>query len=256
MRLVTSIAALACLALTACSAGKETAAPDSTDRMARSEVEAIVKDYLIKNPDVLAEAMAEVDKLKRSQRFSQLVSEKEDPTLGPKDAPITIVEYFDYNCPYCHAANKWVLDELDSKQGDVRVVFKEFPILRQSSLAAAMAALAANRQGKYREMHVALMNSRKLSVAGDDGREDPDATQAEIMRIAKSIGLNMNKFEKDMADPEFTKVLQRIYAEAEEAGIEGTPGFYINGEFIEQFNEPRLDATIEKVRREAKKSNG
>ena len=148
------LAALALLA--ACSAQS---APDSVDRMARSEVEAIVREYLVSNPEALAAGLEALQKQEQAKLFARLASHPDDPSLGPKDAPVTIVEFFDYNCGYCRVANDWVFDTIDDRSGDVRVIFKEYPILAESSILAARAALAAHRQGKYREMHVALMTS-------------------------------------------------------------------------------------------------
>lgn len=221
------------LGLAACSAG---GAPDQVDRMARSEVEAIVKDYLVSNPEVLQEALAEVHQLERRQIFAQLVAEPDDPTIGPADAPITIVEFFDYNCGFCRQANDWLFEQVDDRRGDIRVVFKEYPILAQTSLGAAQAALAAERQGKYREMHVALMKS-------------PDLSEEGIAKIAKSVGLDQEQFERDMADPKILEHIQRVYGEAEEVGVEGTPGFFVNGEFHNGFRKETMQALLEDARK-------
>ena len=132
--------ALSTVFLAACSAG---GAPDSVDRMARSEVEAIVQEYLTENPEVLQAALVEVQQLERRQTFESLLGNPADPTVGPDDAPITIVEFFDYNCGFCRQANDWLFEQVDDGRGDVRVVFKEYPILAQSSLDATAAAIAA-----------------------------------------------------------------------------------------------------------------
>lgn len=227
------IGLLAGLSLTACSAGGP---PDSVDRMARSEVEAIVKEYLVSNPEVLQEALEEVHELERQQTFVQLTQEPGDPTIGPADAPITIVEFFDYNCGYCRQANDWLFDQVDDRRGDIRVVFKEYPILAQSSLDAAKAAMAANRQGKYREMHIALMKS-------------PDLSEENIAKIAVSVGLDQQKFERDLADPELLQHIQRVYGEAEDVGVEGTPGFFVNGEFHNGFRQETMQALLEDARK-------
>lgn len=226
-------AATACLTLSACSGGG--GAPDSVDRMARSEVEAIVKEYLVSNPEVLQAALVEVEALERDQKFVQLLSAPGDPTIGPADAPITIVEFFDYNCGYCRQANDWLFEQVDDRRGDVRVVFKEYPILAQSSLDATKAAMAAERQGKYREMHIALMKS-------------PDVTAERISSIAKSIGLDERKFTADMEDPAILEHVQRIYAEAEAVGVNGTPGFFVNGAFQSGFREDVMEAMLETAR--------
>ncbi len=221
-------------ALAGCSQGT----PDSVDRMARSEVEAIIKEYLVTNPEVLADALVELQKREGDKLFAKLVSSPDDPALGPKDAPITIVEFFDYNCGYCKAANDWVFEEVDAREGDIRVIFKEYPILAQSSLTSAKAALAADKQGKYREMHVALMKAKDLS---------PES----ITKIATSIGLNIERFNKDMESDKAMEHVQRIHAEAEEAQVQGTPGFFINGKFVNGFDKDLLTKMIEDERKAA-----
>lgn len=210
-------------------------APDAVDRMARAEVEAIVKDYLLNNPEVVAEVIESLGAHERQKTFASLISHDRDPTLGPKDAPITIVEFFDYNCGYCKSANEWVLKQVDDRRNDVRVVFKEYPILKQTSLASAKAALAADKQGKYREMHVALMHSRDLS---DEG----------IEATAKSVGLNIDRWKKDMASADLERLIENVYRESDAAGVEGTPGFFINGEFVNGFNEATLDKILADLR--------
>jgi protein-disulfide isomerase len=220
------------LALSACS--QKT--PDSVDRMARSEVEAIVKDYLLEHPEVLADALVQLQKHESGKLFTTLISNPDDPALGPDNAKITIVEFFDYNCGYCKAANDWVFEEVDAREGDVRVIFKEYPILAQSSLTAAKAALAADRQGKYREMHMALMRTKDLSPEG-------------IAKIATSIGLKMDQFNKDMESDRAMEHVQRIHAEAEEAQVSGTPGFFINGQFVNGFDKALLTKIIEDARK-------
>jgi protein-disulfide isomerase len=223
--------------LGACSQGAE--APASVDRMARSEVEAIVKDYLIQNPEVLSEAIDALQAHEQKKLFTQLASSGDDPSLGPKDAPITIVEFFDYNCGYCKLATDWVFEAVDSRQGDVRVVFKEYPILAESSLLAAKAALAADKQGKYREMHVALMKAKTLDHANID-------------KIAASIGLDVARLRKDMESDAALEHVQRIHAEAEQAQIQGTPGFFINGEPFSGFQKETLDKMLAEARKAAK----
>ncbi len=211
-------------------------APGEIDRMARSEVEAIVKDYLVSNPAVLQEALAEVHSLERRQTFDQLLAEPGDPTIGPADAPITIVEFFDYNCGFCKQANDWLFEQVDDRRGDIRVVFKEYPILAQSSLEASKAAIAADRQGKYREMHIALMKA-------------PELNEERIQTISKSIGLDEDQFAKDLADPSVLELVQRIYAEAEAVGVEGTPGFFVNGAFHNGFRVETMQALLADARR-------
>lgn len=222
-------------ALAACSPQDGARSPDSVDRMARSEVEAIVKDYLISNPEVLSEAIRALSAHEQNKMVDSLSADVRDPSLGPKDAPITIIEFFDYNCGYCHAAYPWLFRHLDDKAGDVRVIFKELPILAESSLIASRGALAAHRQGKYREMHLALMRSKDLSEAG-------------VEATARTVGLDMKRFASDFTDRKVMDHIADVARQSEEAGIRGTPGFFINGEFINGFDEPTLERMIRDAR--------
>jgi protein-disulfide isomerase len=240
------------LALAACSGPQQAAAPDAVDRMARQEVEAIVKNYLLENPEILVEAFTELDRRQSQESFERLISHDNDPSIGPKDAPVTIVEFFDYNCGYCKSANDWVLRQAGDKNGKVRVVFKEFPILRESSTLAAKAAFAADRQGKYREMHIALMRSRALAPMTEDGQEDLAGTLKEIERLATSVGLNVPQLKKDMASDALAVKIDDVHREAAATGIEATPGFFVNGQMLQGFNEEQLDKMVAKARDQKK----
>lgn len=248
-----ALAALAAV-LVACSPSKQAdvKAPDAIDRMGKAEVEAIVKEYLLREPEVLVSAFEELDKRHNANNFALLTAHQNDPWIGPKDAPITIVEFFDYNCGYCKAANDWVFKQVDDKAGKVRIVFKEFPILRDSSHMASLAALAANRQGKYREMHLALMHSKALAPMQPGGGEDLEKTQAEIDRIAKSIGLDIPRMKKDMESKELSDHIERVHREAAQTGVESTPGFYINGQTLQGWNEQQLNGFMKTARDELK----
>lgn len=243
MRQITILAAAAAalLALTGC--GK--AAP-SVPQMSDADFDAKLKQSLLAHPEVLAEAFTELERREKAKEDVKLAgfskkfaSEPGDPTLGPKDAKITMVEFFDYNCGHCREAYPWMFQQLDAKSNDVRVVFKEFPILAPSSIDAAKAALAANKQGKYREMHLALMHSHDLSPAG-------------IEKSAQSVGLDMARFKADIASKEMDAHLERVAKEAEEANIQGTPGIFINGGFLAGFNEQIVEQMMQKTRSELK----
>jgi protein-disulfide isomerase len=241
MRLTLLAAAALSLGLAACSGGKtDVKAPDSVNRMQRSEVEAIVKDYLVKNPEVLAEAFTELNRREEVKTFTKLINEKDDPSIGPASAPITIVEFFDYNCGYCKAANPWVFEQLASKKNDVRVIFKEYPVLAESSHYASTAALAAAKQGKYREMHLTMMKSHDFSPENVD-------------KMASSVGLNLDQMHKDMKSEEVGDHITRVLTEGEQANVKGTPGFFINGVFLNGYSEAQLQQIIDDERTKTKK---
>jgi protein-disulfide isomerase len=228
MRLTTICAAILLLAAACGGKPQEIAAPDSVDQMSKAEVWAIVKEGLLREPEILVEAFTELERRQTEAAFVRLTAHDNDPSVGPKNAPIVIVEFFDYRCPYCKAANDWLFKQADNRNGQVRVIFKEFPILSEESAVAARAALAADRQGKYREMHTALMKV-------------PNFSSESIERAAKSVGLNMDRWKRDMADPRLEEHIARVHREAQEAGIDATPGWFINGQTYQGFHEPKLE---------------
>ncbi len=249
MRLTrTALGAVALLA--ACSGqSAELAAPDAIDRMEKAEVEAIVKEYLVREPEVLLAAFAELEKreaalkvAKAEALWPELLKAKGDPVLGRTDAPITIVEFTDYNCGFCKSATPWVMDHVDDRRGDIRFIIKESAVRGENSALAARAALAAHRQGKYREMHIALMKVPANAYT-------PDV----IERIGRSVGLDVERMKNDMEDQTIEETIDRHVAEFDAAGLDGTPGFFVNGKFVAGFDRDSLEALIAGERDAAKK---
>ncbi len=209
----------------------------------RAEVETIVREYLLANPEIIEEALIELGERQRAQEAlaarqsiidngDALYRNPADPAIGPDDAEITLVEFFDYRCGYCRRSLDYVSGLPEKHQGRVRVVFKEFPILSPQSRQAALAAVAAKAQGKYFEMHTALMKS-------DTKLEDDD-----IDEIAASVGVDVRKMRADMKS---TAVLQEIadaQALARDLGVTGTPAFFIGEEFVNGANTPKIDQLI------------
>ena len=167
LKILSGIALVACAALAVgfSSAYKPTNAQDSA--MTEQDVQVIVKEYLLNNPEVVVEAIqafqnkerekleqAFKDQLKRSQ--DKLYNDEGSPVAGNPDGDVVMVEFFDYNCGYCKKALKDVQAALENDD-NLKVVFKEYPILSDSSRMAARWALAADKQGKYFEFHQALM---------------------------------------------------------------------------------------------------
>ncbi len=195
----------------------------------REAMETVVRDYLLKNPAVIRDAMQALQVredgekeqraallLKRHQ--TQLLQDPRSPVGGNPNGDITVVEFFDYNCGYCKKAAP-ALEALLASDAMVRVVYKEFPILSPQSAVAATAALAAGRQGKYAAFHSGLMALEQL----DDGG---------IIALAKKLGLNMVAFEKDRKDPVFAGQLVINQKLATELELSGTPAFVVGGRLI------------------------
>jgi protein-disulfide isomerase len=154
-----------------------------------------------------------------SQRYEVDVSRA--PAWGPASAKVTIVEFSDFQCPFC--GRVWpTLQRIRAEYGDdVRLVFKHMPLgIHAHAEDAAVAAEAAHRQGKFWEMHNALFaNQRDLS---------PERLAAH----AKQIGLDAERYQKDVASPDVRKRVTDDLAEAEKLGVSGTPGFFVNGRFL------------------------
>ncbi|MQP64833.1 thioredoxin domain-containing protein [Niveispirillum sp. SYP-B3756] len=194
----------------------------------RQAVEQIVRDYLIANPEVLVEAMHALETKEQAQSeqaqktaltANRAALENKGPVGGNPKGDVTLVEFFDYNCGYCKRTHPERVEAV-KKDGKVRVVYKEFPILAPSSIEAAKAALAANRQGKYEAFHTALMKH--------EGRLDSDAIRA----TARDVGLDIKKLEADMGDAAIQAEIDANIALARELGIRGTPGFVIGDTLV------------------------
>lgn len=140
------------------------------------------------------------------------------PVKGPKDARITVIEFSDYQCPYCRRGRDTMRELLAAYPKDVKVVFKNLPLPRhQEGKIAAKAALAAGKQNKFWEMHDLLFDNQT------------QLNQAFYEKAATDLGLNVEQFKKDMESPEVEKQIQEDMKIAEKHGIQGTPGFFVNG---------------------------
>jgi protein-disulfide isomerase len=246
MRLTTALSALLALGAAACSGG-EVKAPDSVGGLEKAQVEAIVKEYLLREPEILFEMQTA---FQRNQLATQtlaaegaweklLASSKDDPYIGRKDAPITIIEFSDYDCGVCKAAVPWVMAQVDDRRSDIKVIVKESAVRGADSRRAAIAAMAAHSQGKYREMHVALMKAPANAY-----------TPANLEAIAQSVGLDMARWKKDMADANLIRRVDRSVEEFDMAGLQGTPSFLINGRFVGGFGQEELESLIEATRQQ------
>lgn len=207
----------------------------------QAEIRAVVRDYLVRNPDVLREALDALAERHTAERWQRIKSDPRDFTMGPADAPIVIVEFFDYRCGYCHAALEWVTDVARTRR-DVRIVLKEFPILSQESMEASRAAIAAMPQGRYWQFHQALMGFR-----GELSAERIDA-------LARQSGIDVARMRRAMSEPAITTLIQDNQALAVDLENTATPIFIINGEMIRGFNPPLLETRLREATREARAS--
>src|SRR3954468_20452943 len=213
------------------------AAPASADSFSdaqRTDIEVIIKNYLVTHPEVLEEAMAELTKRQaaaETQKHEASIAQNSDAifnsprqvVLGNKDGDVTFVEFFDYNCGYCKRAMD---DMLTLMKGDpkLKVVLKEFPVLSQGSVEAAQVGVAVRMQDptgkKYLDFHQKLLGGRGA------------ADKARAMAVAKEVGLDMAKLEKDLGSAEVRNTLEENFKLAEAMGMNGTPSYVIGKQVV------------------------
>jgi protein-disulfide isomerase len=226
-----AIVALACAVILALPVGSIAAAETGPAApLPRHQIEAIVHDYLMQHPDVLIAALrAAEDKATRDNdaKASQAVAQHRRNVFDDPATPVggnprgnaTIVEFFDYRCPYCKQVQP-ALGRLLAQDGNLRLVYKELPILGPASVTAAHAALAAQRQGKYEAFHAAMM--------GAHGQITDDT----VYQIAGSVGLDVDRLKRDMASPEIARQLKANLELADLLDIHGTPAFVIGDHVV------------------------
>lgn len=198
----------------------------------RAAMEEVIRDYILKHPEVILEsirqmrAREEKEAHERSKEalgshMQALTDNPDDPTGGNPKGDVTIVQFFDYHCGFCKRVLP-VLEEVMKTDPNVRVVYKEFPILGEQSVTAAKAALAAWAidKTKYAALHHALMNSRG------------DLTEDKVIRLAKESGYDPAAVRKGMAAPQIEKILNRNYELATALNINGTPAFVIGNHLV------------------------
>lgn len=190
----------------------------------------IIKDYLIKNPEIMFEVQSALDEKSQKDQDAKLKAfmatnaktiyrAADSSVAGDPNGDVTVVEFFDYNCGYCKRGLPEV-QRLIHDDKKVRFVFKELPILAKGSEEAARVALAAKRQGKYWEFHQAMLGSKG------------QANEASALKIAESLGLDMNKVKADMASDSVKNELQADLQLAKQLGVNGTPHFLVGDKAI------------------------
>jgi protein-disulfide isomerase len=189
-----------------------------------------IHDYLVNNPEVLVEAMQQLERKQDSERDTmaqkgieehqkELTSDPGSPVSGNPNGDVTIVEFSDYQCPYCKRSYPAVKSVV-AADGKVKLVHKDLPILGEASRIAALAALASRNQHKHEAFDSALMEF--------NGKLDRDR----IMDIAASVGIDVAQLQKDMDDPKLKEIIDRNMALATALGVRGTPAFVVGKQFV------------------------
>ena len=221
LALVAAFAAF--LALTSPAQAQDTAVSDAE----RAKIEAVLKDYIAKNPVIVVEALQNYQSQQRADMDKQFVdkfgSKEEEilkaghPTLGPDTADMTIIEFYDYNCGYCKKAYEDVA-KLHENDKNIRFVFIEMPILSPTSIEAAQWALAAADQGKFFEFHSKLMEF--------SGQKDKKLFE----KFATELKMDVKKAAEFAEKKSTLETIEKNLTLARELGISGTPGFILNGQ--------------------------
>ncbi len=222
----------------------------NADDLSREDIKALALEAIIENPEIIIEAVrlldertaeasaAQTSSVLEAQR-DRLENDPNAPVLGNPNGDVTIVEFFDYNCPYCRRV-KPEIQVILKNDPDVRLVYREWPILGEGSVFAAKAALASRKQGKYEEFHWAMMGLR--------GR----AEEASVLRIAEDIGLDIDQLRADMDAPEVVDHIAVSMQLTEALGFSGTPSFVIGDALVPGYVKANvLASAIAKARTEA-----
>jgi protein-disulfide isomerase len=219
----------------------------AADELTEEQIKDLVYEAIRENPGIVMEAVAI---LERSQQQAQenaaakVLNEErdrleQDPNaiiLGNPDGDVTVVEFFDYNCPYCRRVMPEV-DALVEQDPNVRLVYREWPILGEGSDFAARAALASRNQGLYEEFHVAMMSMEER------------AEEASVLRIARDVGLDIDQLRQDMDAPEIDEHIATSMELTRALGFSGTPSFVIGDALIPGYVEAQvLIDEVEKTR--------
>lgn len=193
----------------------------SAQELTEDQVKQLALQAILENPEIIMQA---VDLLEQKQREAQaaaaaavmgkLGDDPNAPVLGNPNGDVVVVEFYDYNCPYCRQAGE-VVDALIKADPNVKVVYREWPILGEESVIATRASLAARNQGKYEEFHWALMNGKAR------------ASEAVIMRLAQELGLDLEQLLADMYSDAVNAHIQTSNELADALGFSGTPAFVV-----------------------------
>lgn len=202
----------------------------SLDLSARQSMEQVIEQYIRSHPEVIEQSLQALETKREAEEKTrqqaaiarhqqELLNEPSSPVSGNTTGGITLIEFFDYRCGYCKRA-AGAVTQLQKEDPRVRVVYKDFPILGETSEWAAKAALASKAQGKHQVFHEALLAS------------NGDMTKDSILAIAGEVGLDTKRLEADMADPHWQTVIDKNRALAKQLGINGTPGFIVGTELV------------------------
>ena len=211
-----------------------------SDKIEINKIEKIIENYIKNNPDIIKKSLDNMQLTLKKKKFGdalQLLKNADNPTLLQNNADITIYEFFDYNCGYCKSVAPIIMKAIN-RDKKVNFVFVEFPILSQDSYTASLASLAARKQNLYNKFHISLMKVK--------GRID----EQKIFKIAKKIGLDIDKLKLDMDEPKIQLTLKNNREAAKLLKLNGTPAFIIgNTIYPGAITDEKLQKAIETYRK-------
>jgi protein-disulfide isomerase len=216
--------------------------------LSRQQIEQIVRDYLLREPDILFQAAQIYEQRRKTRPAAEIretiakaraaLTDVQAPSIGASTPKITLIEFFDFRCVYCRRMSP-IIEQIVQENADIRVVFKDLPILGPVSTIASHAVLAARLQqpDRYYAFHQALMRANDLS-------------EARVLGIAGELGLDIDRLRRDMTSPEVKAELDANGALAKALGIAGTPAFILGESLIpSSLSKPDLVRRIEEVRK-------
>lgn len=226
--------------------------------MQEEDIRNLVRAYLLDNPEVIIEAVniySERQRMASEERArmgaAQNIEYLLDPATSyvagknPEKAKVAVIELYDYHCGYCKRAAGFMKD-LAKSDADVKVVFRELPLLREESGYAAEMSLAARDQGKFLDFHFAMLGASGV------------LTKDRVQKIAREQGLDVNKLQATIEEKNIVEMIANNHALAEALGVDYTPAFIVastNGEYVEIVSGNQQDVLREKIK-EAKKAAG
>lgn len=221
--------------------------PDAAADLSRDAFGQRVRAYLLEHPEVIVEAVRRFDARQQEREESEIqkilkahaediLRDTDSPVGGNPQGDVSLVEFFDYNCPYCRRVAPVMVDA-EAADPKLRIVYKEFPILGPGSTFAAKAALAVHRQSKYVAFHKALMQAR--------GTVD----EARVLDVAAKIGVDIERMKSDMNDPAIQAAIDKNLELAQALRINGTPGFVIGEQILRGATDLK---TLQELIREAR----
>jgi protein-disulfide isomerase len=223
--------AATCAFAVSCSAPALTQTTDAgIAPIANEALQQAIHDYILAHPEVLIQSLriakereetraAEQGKALLTSLKNELVDDPNAPVRGNPSGDVTLVEFFDYRCPYCRQVEPFLQALIKNDHG-LRVVVKEFPILGPASVYAARVALAANKQGKYEQFHEAVMSKRS------------NLDEATLLKLAEESGLAVDRLKTDMNSPDVNAEIKRTTEIAKALRLTGTPAFIVGTELI------------------------